>query len=75
LLAIFGGVLTIAAIIFIPETNPHILLQRRAKNKRKETGDDRWHALAKIKETPRQLLLNSLVRPMKVMRKMGVSDV
>lgn len=63
--------MTIAAIIFIPETNPHILLQRRAKKMRKETGDDRWHALAKIKETPRQLLLNSLVRPMKVCVKLS----
>jgi hypothetical protein len=66
LLAIFGGVLTIAAIIFVPETNPHIILQRRAKKKRKETGDDHWHAMVKIKETPSRLLLNSLVRPMKV---------
>jgi multidrug resistance protein len=66
LLTIFGGVVTILGLFLIPETNPHILLQRRAKKIQKETGDDQWHALKKIKESPRRLLLLSLYRPMKV---------
>jgi hypothetical protein len=57
---------TVLALLFIPETNPHILLQRRAKKMRKESGDDRWHARSGVKETPMQLLLLSLYRPMKV---------
>jgi len=50
----------------MPETNPHILLQRRAKKMRKETGDQQWHSKKAVKETPTQLLLLSLYRPMKV---------
>jgi hypothetical protein len=64
-LAIFGGFLTVFAMILMPETNPHILLQRRAKTKRKETGDDRWHAKA-ASEPPARLIMLSLYRPMKV---------
>lgn len=55
------------AWFMIPETNPNILLQRRAKKIRKETGDDKWYAKRGIKETPTQLLLRSLVRPMKLL--------
>ena len=66
-MTIFGGVLTILAVLLIPETNPHVLLQRRAEKMRKETGDDRWHANKAVKETPTQLLLLSLVRPMKLL--------
>jgi MFS transporter, DHA1 family, multidrug resistance protein len=51
----------------MPETNPHIILQRRAKKMRKETGDERWHSKKAVKETPTQLLLLSLYRPMKVL--------
>lgn len=51
----------------IPETNPHILLQRRAMKIRKDTGDEKYYAQKGIKETPTQLLLRSLVRPMKLL--------
>src|SRR5271169_3573725 len=67
LLTIAAGVLTTLAIIIIPETNPHILLQRRAQKMRKETGDDRWHAKKGVEESPSKLLLISLYRPMKVL--------
>jgi len=57
----------VLAWFMIPETNPHILLQRRAAKLRKETGDDKWYAQKGVKETPTQLLLRSLVRPMKLL--------
>ena len=66
MLTIFGATLSVLAFFFIPETNPNVLLQRRATKKRKETGDKRWRAKKSLTETPRQLLLNSLIRPMKV---------
>jgi len=56
----------VVAFLCMPETNPHIILQRRAKKMRKETGDERWHSKKAVKETPTQLLLLSLYRPMKV---------
>lgn len=65
-MAIAGGVLTIMAIIVVPETNPHILLQRRAKKLRKESGNENWHAKKGVEESPSKLLLHSLYRPMKV---------
>jgi|SRR5579859_835617 len=54
------------AILFIPETNPHILLQRRAKKLNKNLGEEQWHASKAVKESPGRLLLLSLYRPMKV---------
>lgn len=58
--------MTILAVVLVPETNHRTLLQRRAKKLRKETGDERWHAQSPIQESPMQLILNSLYRPLKV---------
>jgi MFS transporter, DHA1 family, multidrug resistance protein len=57
----------ILALIIMPETNPYVLLQRRAKKIRKETGENQWHTKTNIKESPTRLLLLSLYRPMKVL--------
>jgi hypothetical protein len=65
-LAIWGGALTVVAVILMPETNPHIILQRRAKALRKKTGENKWHARAGVEVAPTKLLLQSLYRPMKV---------
>ena len=59
--------MSVLAVFVIPETNPQILLQRRAKKLVKETGDDRWHAPVIINESARKHVINSLIRPMKVL--------
>src|SRR5947207_9360334 len=66
---------TILSLLFIPEANPHVLLQRRVKEMRKESGDDRWRAKSGVKEPPMRLLLLSLQRSMKVCHRHSVSHL
>lgn len=42
-LIVFGA-LWVLVVLTLPETKATILIQRRAKRKRKKTGDDRYYA-------------------------------
>jgi MFS family permease len=62
-LLIWTGVLLGLVIFFVPETYHKVLLKRKAQQKRKETGDDRWFApIEKVKRT----IVGTLIRSCKV---------
>ncbi|KAF8315819.1 MFS general substrate transporter [Clavulina sp. PMI_390] len=66
-LSIFGGIMcTITAVTF-KETYPPFLLGRKAAQKRKETGDDRWYAPIETRQVPMaQTVANILIKPWKI---------
>ncbi|GLB36034.1 putative sugar (and other) transporter [Lyophyllum shimeji] len=64
LLAIFAGVCWIMIVFTMPETYAPVLLVRKAKQKRFETGDDRYYApLEKDVVTPLQRAEQVIARP------------
>ncbi|KAK2877259.1 hypothetical protein FQN49_001298 [Arthroderma sp. PD_2] len=63
----FAGVIGIGTAVFMRETNPVILLQRKAERMRKETGNAKLLPKGAKTETPRQLLLQAIVRPAKTL--------
>ncbi|GAB0136145.1 hypothetical protein EsDP_00004457 [Epichloe bromicola] len=67
-LLMWSGVVWVAVVFLVPETYHPILLQRKAKNLRKETGDDRWFAPT---ETPQRSVTRavgrSLLRPFQLL--------
>ncbi|TBU30061.1 MFS general substrate transporter [Dichomitus squalens] len=66
--AIFAGTCLAAVVLFLPETYVPILLVRRARQKRKETGDDRyWAPLERNKLPLSQRLKHILGRPFVVL--------
>ncbi|OJJ88078.1 MFS transporter [Aspergillus glaucus CBS 516.65] len=63
-LLIWSGFMLISIIAFVPETYHPVLLRRKARKLRKETGDDRWHApIEKLKRSVAQTVLRSCYRP------------
>ncbi|KAI1170816.1 putative MFS transporter [Nemania sp. FL0916] len=71
LLAIFSGATGVAAFIFLRETNPKILLERKAARLRTETGNlalrsklTHPHSIS-----PKQVLIGALGRPTKLLIK------
>ncbi|KAK6203365.1 multidrug resistance protein 10 [Scheffersomyces amazonensis] len=64
ILIIWSGVLLIMVILFVPETYEPVLLVKKAKRLRKETGDDRYYApLEKTKITLYESVVVSSRRP------------
>jgi multidrug resistance protein len=66
-LTIGAGVVTVGTFIFLKETNPVILLERKAKRLREETGNHRLKSALESHVTGRQLLFLSLKRPFKLL--------
>ncbi|KAJ5234354.1 uncharacterized protein N7469_003522 [Penicillium citrinum] len=63
-LLIWTGVLLISMILFVPETYHPVLLRRKARKLRAETGDDRWKApIEKLERSVPQTVLRSMYRP------------
>ncbi|KAI1193011.1 fluconazole resistance protein 1 [Nemania serpens] len=71
LLAIFGGATTFAAVVFLRETNPKILLDRKAAQLRAATGNPALRsALTHPRSiSPKQVLAGALGRPAKLLVK------
>ncbi|KAK7059073.1 hypothetical protein VNI00_001697 [Paramarasmius palmivorus] len=68
ILALFAGACWIMIILTMPETYTPILLVQRAKQLRKETGDDRYYApMEATKKTLSQQVENVLARPFKML--------
>ena len=65
--AIAGGVAAFFSFIFMRETYPPVLLERKAKRLRLETGNPNLRSALAINKTPRQLLKQSLIRPTKML--------
>ena len=66
-LAIAVGVIAIAALFFMRETYAPTILERRAKRLRKETGNPNLRSKLAIDLPPRQLFMQSITRPMKLL--------
>ena len=60
-------VLLVAALFLMRETYPPILLERKTKRLRKETGNDKLRSALRSSKTPRQLFFLSIVRPTKML--------
>ncbi|KAG6178292.1 hypothetical protein E4U36_006538 [Claviceps purpurea] len=67
-LLMWSGVVWVAVVMFVPETYHPILLQKKAKNLRKKTGDDRWTAPAdKVQRSIVRAIGQSLLRPFQLL--------
>ncbi|EXJ62308.1 hypothetical protein A1O7_02742 [Cladophialophora yegresii CBS 114405] len=67
LLGICTAVLLIVALIIQRETYPPVLLERKAKRLRKQTGNDKLRSALQSSKTPGQLIFFSVVRPTKML--------
>ncbi|PYI01080.1 MFS transporter [Aspergillus sclerotiicarbonarius CBS 121057] len=64
-LLIWTGVLLVLIIFLVPETYHPVLLRRKARKLRKETGDDRWQApIEKLHRSVAHTVLRSIYRPL-----------
>ncbi|KAM0252872.1 hypothetical protein ACHAQJ_007502 [Trichoderma viride] len=67
-LLIWAGVMFFAIAFIVPETYHPILLRNKARQMRKETGDDRWLApTEKVQKTVTQAIVISLQRPFQLL--------
>lgn len=54
--------------LFVPETYPPTLLRRRAQEKRKETGNERWFApIERVERSITKTVLLSIKRPFQLL--------
>lgn len=61
---IVGFVILIPFLIFVPETRQDVLLARRARRLRKETGNQDLYATAELrKRTVKEVLMETVIRP------------
>ncbi|KAL2398925.1 MFS-type transporter penM [Exophiala dermatitidis] len=67
LVAICAGVLFVAALIFQRETYPLVVLERKARRLRKQTGNEKLRSALGSTRSPGQLLMLSIVRPLKML--------
>ena len=66
-LTIGAGFVALGTFIFLRETNPVIILERKAKKLRNETGNQNLRSALESPVTGRQLLILSLKRPFKLL--------
>ncbi|ORY12018.1 major facilitator superfamily domain-containing protein [Clohesyomyces aquaticus] len=67
LVAIVAGAFTIMSMILMNETSAPIILERKAKRLRKETGNPKLVSKLDSGLTPKELFLFSIVRPTKML--------
>lgn len=66
-IAMAAGVITISAFLSLRETYPPIILERKAKKLRKETGNENLRSKLASPLSPAALFKVSIVRPMKLL--------
>jgi multidrug resistance protein len=67
LLAILSGVVAIAVLFFVEESYPYVLLERKTKRLRKETGNPNLKSALDSGKTPGALFAFSILRPSKML--------
>jgi multidrug resistance protein len=67
LLAIMSGVMAIITLLFVKETYPYVLLERKTKRLREETGNSSLRSALDTGRTPRDLFAFSIFRPLKML--------
>ena len=66
--AMWVAVVLVFALIFMPEVYPPVLLKRRARQLRRETGDDRyWHPHESQTITLNNIVTKYLARPLRML--------
>lgn len=61
------AVVTIFTFVFLSETYPVVLLERKAARLRKETGNPHYKSKLASDLTPRELFKHSIIRPLKML--------
>ncbi|WFD00009.1 hypothetical protein MYAM1_002755 [Malassezia yamatoensis] len=59
----FGALISVVGLFVMKETYEPVLLERKAKRLRKETGNDAWHTKYAIQETLATKIAHGLMRP------------
>ncbi|KAL1850708.1 hypothetical protein VTK73DRAFT_9632 [Phialemonium thermophilum] len=67
IIVILAGLIALATVGLMRETNAAVLLQRKAERLRAETGNDQLVPDVARCETPRQMLRRAVVRPVKML--------
>lgn len=66
-MAIASGVMTVVSILFVHESYPYVLLERKAQRLRKETGNLRLRSTLDTGRMPSSLFVFSITRPLKML--------
>jgi len=66
-IAIAGGVAAFFSFIFMRETYPPVLLERKVKRLRIETGNANLRSALALNKTPKELFKQSIIRPTKML--------
>lgn len=67
-LIIWAGVEWLLILFFVPETYSPVLLRRKARQMRKDTGDDRWTApIEKMSKSVAKTVMWSCIRPFQLL--------
>jgi len=66
-MAIACGIMTVVSILFVRESYPYVLLERKAQRLREETGNLRLRSALDTGKTPRSLFVFSITRPLKLL--------
>jgi hypothetical protein len=57
----------VISLVFQRETYPPVLLKRKVKKLRKETGNFRYRTSEKVEHSRKQVFLTSILRPIKML--------
>ncbi|KAI9147176.1 cycloheximide resistance protein [Paramyrothecium foliicola] len=66
-MAIASGVMAVLVVLLLPESYPYVILERKAAQLRKETGNQHLRSALDKGKTPRQLFAFSILRPFKML--------
>ncbi|KAK4495853.1 hypothetical protein PRZ48_013121 [Zasmidium cellare] len=66
-ITIAGGVVTVACFFVLRETVASVILEKKAIRLRQETNNPNWHVRKPVDLPRRQLLMQSIVRPMRIL--------
>ncbi|KAF2025149.1 MFS general substrate transporter [Setomelanomma holmii] len=67
LVAIISGVMAVVTLLFVRETYPYVLLERKTKQLRRETGNTSLRSALATGRSPRGLFVFSIFRPLKML--------
>ncbi|KAK7961946.1 uncharacterized protein PG986_002771 [Apiospora aurea] len=67
IILILAGLSAASTALFTRETNSAVLLQRKAAKLRRETGNGQLRPKTTKQQTPREMLLSAIVRPIKLL--------
>lgn len=66
-MAIASGAMTVLAVLFVRESYPYVLLERKTERLRKKSGNLNLRSALDTGKTPRELFAFSILRPLKML--------